>query len=244
MTPLEYFSTIDTKQKAYFIGFTVADGCLVTPGKGLERLAFMQKDTDQAVLHCLKEECGATTSVNLSQTFDKRTQKVYSRAALFINAKGIFEVLGKYGIHPRKSFTADKFLHTIPEEFRAAALLGLWDGDGCWTKLSQSRRPNSGVRVSLRGTAPIIEETIEFLGLTNFSITKDYEFVHRLNVWNQEEVLKVYNALYSDPPPFFLDRKYQLGLSRFGAAPSAGVLEQFTSYHNRSRQIEVTSATI
>lgn len=97
----DYFSTIDTEEKAYFIGLLITDGNVFID-KNSNRspsISITLQDSDNYILSRFKKELNTNTSVNS----DGR-----GCSQIAIRSKQISEDLSRFGIVPNKSF------HTIP----------------------------------------------------------------------------------------------------------------------------------
>lgn len=118
----DYFETIDTEKKAYFLGLITADGCVYKPTvKGQMQLHLQLKNNDEYIIKKLLEELNLTKQkINNYQNLSK----------LCICSDKICNDLKKYGIEQRKTYTL-KFPQNIPQNMFRHYLRGYFDGDGC-----------------------------------------------------------------------------------------------------------------
>ena len=111
----DYFSEINTPEKAYLLGFIQADGCL---REDLSQLTISQKEDEQWWL------------LNMIRDFIQPEAK-----SLTIHNKQICKDLYECGIVPNKTYemdqhNADMLWNSVPEDFKYDFLRGLLDGDG------------------------------------------------------------------------------------------------------------------
>lgn len=121
---LNGLSDLNTEKASYFLGFTIADGC-VSHGN---RLGFTLKASDGYILREFQEILGIKYGYRESENFDKRTNKVYKRATLNLSDDRLSLILSKQNILPNKS-TFEK-LPEIDWLTNKHFWRGMVDGDG------------------------------------------------------------------------------------------------------------------
>lgn len=129
---LNYFEKIDTKEKAYWLGFIYADGSIYKINNQGESIRFGFDLSRKDDLHLIKfaEEIG------LNQDFIKRydrvnkiTGKTHKMVKLEFSSKQFTNNLKKHGVIPKKTFKIE--LPSLgSRELDLAFLLGFFDGDG------------------------------------------------------------------------------------------------------------------
>ena len=124
MNNIEYFNNIDTEQKAYWLGFLYADGCVrtVNPGKRLHygvRFGLHTKD-EKAVVQ-LKKDLGVTNKLYYA--------KKQPLVTLEVSSKPMHTALIKHGCIPKKSNTLEP-PKNIPKSLIRHFVRGYFDGDG------------------------------------------------------------------------------------------------------------------
>lgn len=128
------FESILDEKTAYWIGFIMADGCLIDSNR---RLSINLQVRDISHLVKLKEflEYDGKITIRKNRLGKKLRKnglkKYYKTASLRVSSKKICEDLNKWGIFARKSLV-NKFPTNIPKEFMPHFLRGYIDGDGCW----------------------------------------------------------------------------------------------------------------
>lgn len=197
------FDSIDTEEKAYWLGFIFADGNISSPKKnGKSIYTFELALQLQDINHLIK--------FNQFMQHEKNNVKTDSyRCRWSITNKHLWEILNSYGCTPRKSLTL-KF----PDEsiFKDKSLIrhfirGYFDGDGC---ISHNNSKDDAPSVSLLGTD-------EMLWPIQQKILNDYNPFYLNNPKNKttlvlsrattKAVLFMYALYYKSN--IYLDRKYQ-----------------------------------
>jgi hypothetical protein len=125
-----YFEIIDTEDKAYWLGFLYADGCVRKTKSGSQVvLKLSQKDEDHLNLFKNNIESEHKVSHYRNKTVSKKGTPSFSdNCTIRINSNKLVEDLIKQGCTPRKTFTIDK--PTIDEKFYKDFIRGYYDGDG------------------------------------------------------------------------------------------------------------------
>jgi hypothetical protein len=131
----DYFTEIDTAEKAYWLGFITADGCILTNRAG--RPAYLRVELARCDEEHLRELC-----VDLGS--DRPVLRYGDTATVSFGSRRLAQALCKLGVTPRKSLIVkpwDGPVGLMPHYWR-----GLFDGDGgicqssgCWfAKISGS----------------------------------------------------------------------------------------------------------
>jgi len=115
----EYFDDINTSERAYWLGFFTADGCVQRREHSyLISLCLKESDKDHVQLFC--DALGADHPLRFRE--DTNTVRVT------IGSKRMVESLERLGVTPRKSLTAQPWVG--PESLMSHYWRGLFDGDG------------------------------------------------------------------------------------------------------------------
>jgi len=105
------FSKINTPDKAYVLGFIIADGVINSKYK----VSISSKDFE--ILQKCKDLLGCDNAISEINNFDKRTGKTYKMYILQICSKKLVDDLYNLGVKPRKSWNStfpiivEKFKH-------------------------------------------------------------------------------------------------------------------------------------
>ena len=203
------FDTIDTEEKAYWLGFIFADGSISSTQKQytfelslkIEDIEHLNK-FNQFMEH--KKD-----NVKISKT--KTNGKEFTRCRWYVNNKHLWETLNSYGCVPKKSlilkFPNKSIFHDenlIPHFIR-----GYFDGDGCISRVI--RKTLVVPSISILGTPEFIKELTKQLNV-EYKITKHHHHDLQTVDYRQqkrETVHKILNFLYKNAN-VYLDRKYKL----------------------------------
>jgi intein/homing endonuclease len=138
------FDSIDTEEKAYWLGFIYADGCIGSSDNSLE---ISLKSSDSEHLEKFNSFIkGPSNKVKIGNV--KCGDKICERCRWAIHNFHIHEVLNSYGCVPAKSLILE-----FPNEsiFKNKSLIrhfirGYWDGDGCLSYCDKKHLcPNASV---------------------------------------------------------------------------------------------------
>ncbi len=144
------FNVIDSHQKAYLVGFLLADGTVKDPRKGISR----------SVVN-LRILAGDIQACRMAQEIaggNLRTIENGYRVIWEVNSDAIAVDLIALGITPRKSLTASLQWDSIPDHLHGAVLAGLIDGDGHL----RFREMNKHAEISIAsGSAALRDQLLE-----------------------------------------------------------------------------------
>lgn len=195
-----YFNQIDTSEKAYWLGFWYADGCVENT-----RYAIEINSVDKEHLEKFQKAIGAVNH-KIGMTVDERFDSGSIVYHFSIRDKQLWTDLNKWGCIPNKSLKLAAFPN-IPYHFMSHFLRGYFDGDGSlhWLKSTNN------YRISFMGTESFLSEIRKFLNKPNIKIAiqKDRN-ICQFQISGRRQVEEVLNLLYQDSAPETrLERKYQ-----------------------------------
>ncbi len=150
-----FFDVIDTEEKAYWIGFIMADGHVEHPD-----------NTDLYVLHLgLKlSDRGHITKLKASLKSSHQTYN-YKLAILRLHSKGLCKALIRHGVVPRKSYE-ELVPPQMPNELLRHFWRGYFDGDGSLCIANNGKRKDGSVRkqwcLNLLGSRSLLESFINW----------------------------------------------------------------------------------
>ena len=202
------FDSINTEEKAYWLGFIYADGNLSNKDKIFEktkksvyRIEVSLCADDILHLEKLRIFLGIEKPLKLSKASFRK-----ERCRLYFNDKHMWNILNSYGCTPIKSLTL-KFPNI--KIFKNKNLIkdfirGYIDGDGC---ISYCDKDHSEMTLRILGTKHFLENLQKQLPLE-----KENKLSKKINVYDlsfqRGRGLYICNYLYKNAK-VYLDRKYK-----------------------------------
>lgn len=213
----DYFKDIDTEDKAYWLGFIYADGCIrENQGRGKNKglgLEISLKESDRGHLAKFISDIGCNDESIIKKKIVKLKGKEYTSYKIVINStkmcrhlisKGVFLRKSLKLIFPTKSIISDKYINHF--------IRGYFDGDG-----------NIGIRNTHRYAN---NPRVTFIGTEDFLILLKAIFEKDLSVTNvklqmkrgskafsyqksSNDARKILKYMY-DGASIYLDRKYKI----------------------------------
>lgn len=207
-----FFDEIDTEAKAYWLGFILADGCVLwNEVTGTYALSIGLQSRDMEHLTTLERDFGGSRT----PLIDPRNGTI----RLVWYSKHLAKCLIELGITPRKS--AMETIPSYPREYERHFWRGVFDGDGCLT--IQRKRPETApeFRFSLAGSVTVLTAFQEWARASagmfpqRISRAKNSQGVCRTSVFylsGNRQIAAVTTALYGDCSRM-LRRKYEVYLA-------------------------------
>lgn len=199
----DYFKNIDSEEKAYWLGFIAADGCILE--NGTLKISLAEKDSSHL------EKFNKSIESNRPILFKKETYiykdgKTRKNPLVLYHGKTLAKDLEKYNIVPRKSFSFEPTLELINPNLHKHYIRGYFDGDG-WISIGKNTK-----EVGFAGTESTCNvfstHLIENCTIRNYSITQ-LKNIYRFRVNNLDSITSILKYLYGDAT-VYLDRKYNL----------------------------------
>jgi hypothetical protein len=198
-----YFQSIDTEEKAYWLGFIMADGCVYKGSDGRSyRLQINLQGKDRQVLELFQKAIGSNYKIS-----DKKVGNA-DVSQLKVNSTIMCMDLVNLGVVPRKSLVCK--MPDLDHKMVPHFIRGLFDGDGCISGYIRADSPNKKVwSFSLAGSQHILDDIMK--EFTKIDIKAAiYPFKRSkavsLESSSRESLLKIYNFIYKDAS-IFLSRK-------------------------------------
>lgn len=216
-----YFRDIDTKDKAYYIGFIAADGCVykrdlegnthMNSAQGL--LTITVSETDREILDKLKIQMHSSHPINIG----KQRGNIQSTATLSIVSDTLVNDLGRYNVTPRKTWTYSPV--GIPDELMCHFIRGYFDGDGSIFHSNKNDRlcDYSACIVGNNSTLSFVHNELVKVGI-NLSLKEDKRQYkggkfYALRTKNKKDLYLFLKYLYDDCDELYLNRKREKALS-------------------------------
>jgi hypothetical protein len=198
-----FFEKIDNEEKAYFLGFIFADGCVVNDPKRFRYQVTLKLHTkDKHILESF------ITSVKGEMPVWKHGQR--EMVEIHFSGKKMVNDLINLGATQNKTFTLQ--YPNINEILEKHFLRGYFDGDGC-IRVSEDKRDNTK-----RGDLRIVSGSLDMLNKINermnilfgVNINKLYgpkDKIFKYIGWSgMSDIEKIYHGFYDDSM-LFLNRK-------------------------------------
>ena len=203
----DYFETINSQKKAYWLGWFITDGYVVTKlntqRQGIHttnHIGLHLQKTDYSILEELKTELNATYHIS---TRESRVYKGENGKAVnskesctleFSSAKMIQD-LAKYGIHQNKTYDV-VFPKELDYKYYPGFIAGVISGDGCID--IKKNRKGFILRCTIAGTQDLVQKIKDILvkeiGCNPEKKISKYESskcLYRLEL-NQTETISLY----------------------------------------------------
>ena len=195
----DFFKVIDTEEKAYWLGFIYADGCVTKNDKCLI-LELSAKDYD----HIVKFQNAIKSTHNIKLY----ARNNYKYARLTIGCKEMVLDLKQKGCISHKSLLlVFPFCH-IPDELISHFIRGYYDGDGCLSVTSNIKgtKKRTDYTLSFLGTKEMLDGINKYLPI-NMPIKKEMR-IYRMRNQSKKVINDILSFLYQDAS-VYLERKYK-----------------------------------
>jgi len=210
-----YFETIDTIEKAYWLGFLYADGNVFFQKSKSEqggtkgaRIEFSLKKDDKYMLYNFINSIDG--NMPIKDRIVRLKGKEYDSSRVFVNSVKMANDLIDNGCVPCKSLLL-KFPSCVPEDMLSHFIRGYFDGDGCvvFYRENQLKQFN----VSMLGTMEFLTGVQQYLhskGIDSMSLkTHPTKRMSMLILFGIANYKKFFDVIY-DHKTYYLERKYNL----------------------------------
>lgn len=207
------FEKIDTREKAYTLGFILADAG-ITNTKNVEvSVAIADKEVAEFIAQIING------NVQYDYTFDKKAKR-FPRARITKRIKDITKFTGGEA-------KKDRHYPRVRSDLERYLLLGIFDADGCITWGRRKDKNRLWCKISFTSSFKILTGVQQFL-LKELSIStalrpkSNKKDCYVLEFSNKADVLKFIDYLYPNEEFIILQRKYskscalRLELEEFG----------------------------
>lgn len=216
-----YFDKINSKDKAYWIGFIWCDGYLSYRNRnGCEsydlKLSLSSEDINHLYLfksylksnHIVKE-------YEIKNGFDTKNKESRLLICNKYFGKNLYE---KYGLIPNRYIT-NKLINSIPYEFRYHFIRGIFDAEGTITRKFIEYKKTTAYEYSISFST--YEELLKYINdvflqdqltETHYKLSKRHSdgdcYCRCLRITGNNIVTKILNKIYEDSENLNLERKY------------------------------------
>ena len=245
----DYFEKIDTPDKAYWLGFLYADGCInryyrndKLKSMTLELgLSYKDKDHLEKFKYCLD------TNVPIFEKTNKLNGQEYKSVRIQINNTKLCYDLCDLGCTPHKTYDI-KFpsYDIVPKELIRDFIRGFFDGDGCISISTMNNKPH--IFTMITGMSDMLKSISDFLVSEkiiriNPAILKDNrrEHTYSMSIHGKDTNKEFLDYLYKDSN-IYLDRKYKQYLDFYKDYDDK--LEKRGVYYDKHNDVYVASIYI
>lgn len=198
-----FFSSIDTMEKSYLLGFIVADGHI---SKDKKLMIGLQK-ADLEILEMAKKMLSSNHPIK--ESHDK------TGFCLNIGSSVICNDLSNMGLNNRKSydFDVEKLLGFIPNNLLNHFIRGYFDGDGCIKIYKQTHYNDKFIyHFSILGIEKMLIPIAKELSLDVSRIKKDERTVgtYQLICRKKSDIIRIREYLYDNSNKIYLNRKHDI----------------------------------
>ena len=196
-----FFDVIDSEEKAYWLGFISADGCVTKNSIVIE---ISDKDEE----HLEKLLVSLKSNYNIYEREVEKSDGIHRYVSVSINSKKMVNSLYKLGVSERKSLTIKPPLDKL-NGLDVHYWRGVFDGDGGMTFPRETQGKGAGaISVYLVGSYDMVDSFSKFISnkIETKAQTRKHESIFRVTYSGNALPKKVIKYMYSNSS-IFLDRK-------------------------------------
>lgn len=193
-----FFDEINTEQKAYVLGFIVADGCISKNGT----LMFANQEEDVDVIEKIRDALQCDAPIRRKEFSCRKPQVMFS-----IHCIQYQEALSAMGIDNRKTYTIEMstIIPFVPDYLERHFLRGMFDGDGGLGLYKYPYLKKHTVALTYTGRLNVCEYVRDKFGLSTKLVNEKSEF-YSVRSTCREDIMRIGHYLYDDAT-IYMDRK-------------------------------------
>lgn len=208
------FSTIDTREKAYWLGVLYADGSIKEKSNEIS-LGLSDKDHVEK----FKNFIGASNHrIQVIEPNDKKNKLTKNFYMFSIRDAQIHNDLIKHGCLPNKNHLNLHIPKDMLENLKIDFIRGYFDGDGGFY-FAKNKYKKDRLVITFAGSKTMMQDIKEYFGIVNtLEQNIDSKDTYTLRTNSRKKVLEIINLIYRDTNDSIrLNRKYQTYLNYIGA---------------------------
>ena len=201
-----YFHTIDSEEKAYWLGFISADGTINNYHKGQYGFKIALQESDSSFLQLFLNAISAKFSIKYTET--DKNGKTYKGCQVSFRSKKFVEDLLQYMTFNK---TQKLVIPKIDEKYIRDYIRGFIDGDGCFY-INKNNPKKKNLEIVAFDETILLDIQNEFS--KNGIVSKIYTKQNgnkKLGVYSNNSLMKLYHYLYDDAT-IFMKRKHEKSL--------------------------------
>lgn len=210
----DYFKKIDEANKAYWLGFLYADGCIkrVYKNDKIKSMSIEVTLCNEDKRHLEKFRDCLESNLVIHDRISHYKDKEYKSCRLIVSCTSMCQDLIKLGCTPQKTYDI-KFpsYDIVPYEFMRDFIRGFFDGDGCICITTMENKPH--IEISITGMSDMLKSIADFLISekvlrVNPKIHKDSRAKSSsMFMYGEDAIKDILDYLYKGSE-MYLDRKY------------------------------------
>lgn len=227
----DYFEKINNPEKAYWLGFIFADGCVLKNKKNNGgRLSIEINEKDEDLLEKFRNSIDSNAKIFHRERCSGlgTTNNTISKTAIFyVCSKKMTDDLIRLGCIPNKTYKGSILTDFNNNKLLIASFLrGYIDGDGSIHK----RKWTYSLKIAVK-SANIMNKLVEFIhDVSNIVprivfVDNQYGGLYNIFIERKENFLKFLDIIYKDAS-IFLNRKYQRYLEHKLCRPISTIVEE------------------
>ena len=194
----DFFENIDTKEKAYWLGFLYADGCL----SNKNRIAINLSSVDEEHLYKFKKAIQYEKDIIGHSQKEMGEKKFFQSYFCFRDSKMYADLIDK-GCIPNKSFYLKFPYDKVPEHLYSHFIRGFIDGDGCITHTQGGRAKKPNWKLSCVGTEDMLRNILKILGKENLALekcchNKEGKIYYKFTINGNKQLQRIFAYIYQD----------------------------------------------
>lgn len=199
----DYFESIDSRDKAYWLGIMYSDGCVCERSDGTYSISLEMIDKEH-----IEKFRDALNAVNhkILTVVHKNFSNAKLSYSIHIYDNKMAKDLIKLGCVPRKSF----YLSSIPnieQEFIYDFIRGFVDGDGC---ICHNKSSDSYVFKLTGASSLFLKDIMRVLEIDKLSLNKYTKTSYQVTSGKRDDIYRILTKLYKySTETTRLDRKYK-----------------------------------
>ncbi len=205
----DYFSSIDSQDKAYWIGFIHADGFIRNTknkyNSSEKYLSFQLARKDKSHLQKFIDAIQSDIPIKDGQT--NLNGKIFLNSSIRIRNVHIVNDLINLGFSPGNKLN-NNVIPNIPKQYVRDFIRGLFDGDGCISPYydTHKRQCCSWCVVASKSVCEFVAKIFKNELQINMTLLPD-SGIYRVETSTSSSILKIMSWLYENPNCTKLDRK-------------------------------------
>lgn len=203
-----YFSKIDSPNKAYVLGFILGDGCVCDEGKR-KRWKIDLAQSDSQILYDIANELNVKELVRVRKPNNDNEQ---AKVSLTINCTEMCNDLIRLGVIPKKT-KREKWISLANNELQWAFIRGYFDADGHVSVVKYRKRVQLSPRFKVTSTYEFLSSLLTYLKNNNIALNVHSIYkkkgCYELSIAKKSDLLAIYRLLYKHGD-LYLKRKYDI----------------------------------